>query len=217
MSNDVQQSTPANCFRPYDAIMFTDAYRLAVNNPSEADSLLAGLQANIAELRTSQRRVPTHWLAAEQGYLLAEKLRAALDDAGDGNVGDFINEFVGFVRLKPASHDPISVVVFDDPVGWLKEHNDDLFADSVCVISRAPAEPAGECRYDYTDNEAGITVTADLYDHVSALTMLCEKFNTSFFPGGLNCVEHLLDPAHWDAEIVDAFRQLLVHGDIIYG
>jgi len=54
-------------------------------------------------------------------------------------------------------------------------------------------------------------------DYVDALRLLVEQIGVTLFVGGLKSTVQLLDLGNWDAEVVDAFYQLVYRKEIIYG
>lgn len=112
----------------------------------------------------------------------------------------------------------ITAVIFTDAEYWLTENLSDLVADSVCSIYKTVGfDKDFTCTYaDEEENNAEKVAT--LTDHVKALQTLCELIDgKKLFVGCLKNAQELTDPCNWDAEVVDAFRQLIYHGEVIYG
>ncbi len=107
--------------------------------------------------------------------------------------------------------------IFEDAEKWLLENMPGLLVDSVCSIYRANYdEKSGLCRYRDTEaNDKEVVCT--LRDHVKGLKLLCRQIGKTLFVGGIHSPTDLVDPGNWDAEVVDAFRQLCFYGEVIYG
>ena len=111
----------------------------------------------------------------------------------------------------------ITAQIIPDAEAWLRENIRDLTADSVCSI-----HPVDEINLDaettYIDRVDDSTKTATMQDHVNALQKLADLIGAKqLFVGELKSPTDLIDPCNWDAEVVDAFRQLVFHGEVIYG
>lgn len=119
----------------------------------------------------------------------------------------------------------ITAVIFADPLAWLHEERDALLAvnydgASSMVVEEGlrddDFEKAVVCSLG--DAEEGIdkAVTAD--DLISALRTLCELVDAGkLHVGGVRSARDLTDACNWDAEVVDAFWQIVYHGEVIYG
>lgn len=110
----------------------------------------------------------------------------------------------------------ISIKVFDNAEVWLTKHLPDMNVDSVACVRRVSKfNPNGNTTYrDYEDD---IAVERDMKAHVKALQTLCETVGVSLFVGGVKSPRDLLDAGNWDVEVVDAYFQLVMHGEVIYG
>lgn len=112
-------------------------------------------------------------------------------------------------------------IVFPEPEKWLREHMEHLRSrtDRVCIVRPAGSwDPDGETLY--LDREAS---SGDRYsgrtmkDHVKALQLLCRQVGKTLHVGGIKNARDLVDIGNWDAEVVDAFWQLVFRGEVIYG
>ena len=130
---------------------------------------------------------------------------------------------------------PVSVVVFEDADKWLRENLPDMHADSVsCVYPLTRFYPDGATPYvdreELTEDQYdrlcsgerdwdGITAIKwmKMDDHIRALLLLSEQVGDTLFVGCLKGPYELRDPGNWDAEVVDAFYQLVYYGKVIYG
>lgn len=109
----------------------------------------------------------------------------------------------------------IKCEIFPNAEQWLKENMEDLEVDSVCAIQRKESyDPAGT---EYRDYEEGTKKTLDEKDHVKALQLLCDQIGKTLHVGGITSPLQLEDTGNWDVEVVDAFFQLIYHGEVIYG
>ena len=110
----------------------------------------------------------------------------------------------------------ISIRIFPDAEKWLRENVPSMESDSVsCVRPRGPFKPRGKTEYE--DLEEGTTKLCSFQDHVRALQLLCEQVGSTLFVGGIKSPRDLEDPCNWDAEVVDAYWQLVYYGKVIYG
>lgn len=111
------------------------------------------------------------------------------------------------------------IKVFDDAEAWLQENIHDLNPDGICSIHTVDG---GRVNLDgettYIDMEDNSTKTATMKDHVNALQLLADLIGTqTLYVGGLTNPISLSDAGNWDSEVVDAFRQLVFHNEVIYG
>lgn len=60
-------------------------------------------------------------------------------------------------------------------------------------------------------------INEDLAAHVKALQLPCDTIGRTLFVGGVNNPLKLADPGHWDVEVADAYLQLAMLGEVIYG
>jgi hypothetical protein len=110
----------------------------------------------------------------------------------------------------------IAIEIFPDAEAWLRENMPDMVTDTVAAV-----RPVGEFTMDaftkYEDVEEGTTKDIFPYQHREALQKLCEQIGRTLFVGDLTSPFQLVDPANWDVEVVDAYWQLVYHGEVIYG
>jgi len=110
----------------------------------------------------------------------------------------------------------IKATIFKDAETWITENMPYLVADNVCSISRTVFSPLGLTKYK--DYETGEVKMLSMQDHVNGLRLLCEEIdNKKLFVGGLKNAIELIDAGNWDAEVVDAYRQMCFYGKVIYG
>jgi hypothetical protein len=113
----------------------------------------------------------------------------------------------------------IKSVVFQDAEAWLRENAPDMYVDGIAAVHRAGVfQPDGITEYvDYEENDS-LTKGKSMADHIAALQKLCELVDgKKLFVGSVNGSVDLTEPCNWDVEVVDAFFQLLYHGEVIYG
>jgi hypothetical protein len=111
---------------------------------------------------------------------------------------------------------PITITVFADPDGWLRKNLWDFTWDGVAPVVPYGPWLAGQTM-QYRDTEEGSTKDCTWADHLTALRLLCEQIGQTLHVGGLKSAIQLTDPGNWDAEVVDAFFQLVYRGEVIYG
>lgn len=114
----------------------------------------------------------------------------------------------------------IRSLVFEDAEKWLTANLHDLLADPICNIERKKNERP--CTYTYRDveNHEATPKVLDMMGHIVALQLLCDLVlgpEPKLFVGGIKSAADLIEPCNWDAEVVDAYRQLCFYGEIIYG
>lgn len=111
----------------------------------------------------------------------------------------------------------ISVVVFEDPEAWLREHLPDMTIDSVaCVYPIEPFNPNYKTTYE--DCEENKKSEHNMNDHIEALKLLVNNIaSKKLFVGGIKNPLDLVDPCNWDVEVVDAYYQLVMYKKILYG
>lgn len=116
----------------------------------------------------------------------------------------------------------ITGILIQDPEAWLFKNNVDFIADATCSIVRKGKNlDAGIVYYDNDEScdvpEADRNKLRTMADHIAALQKLFGLVDAKQLHfGGLTSV-HLTDPCNWDAEVVDAYRQILYYGEVIYG
>ena len=111
---------------------------------------------------------------------------------------------------------PITLTVFEDADAWLRENVRDLMADGVSVVY--PNEPiVPGIGTEYVDTEEETRKYCLWSDHIDALQLLTEQIGRTLFVGGLKSPFDLVEPGNWDAEVVDAFFQLVYRKEVIYG
>ena len=114
------------------------------------------------------------------------------------------------------SKHPIAITVFHDAVAWLQDNFPDFTWDSVCCVF--PVRTKKDLsEVEYTDTETGENFVKHLEDHIKALELLCNQVGQTLFVGGLRSPVDLTDACNWDAEVTDAYFQLVVYGEVIYG
>lgn len=114
------------------------------------------------------------------------------------------------------AYQPISLVIFPDPEAWLRKNLPDMHSDSVaCVYPMRRMKPGHEMLYQ--DIEENTVRVRSWRDHVTALRLLTEQVSRTLFVGGVKSPFDLLEPENWDAEVVDAYWQLVYYGEVIYG
>jgi hypothetical protein len=119
---------------------------------------------------------------------------------------------------------PIVMTIFPDPEAWLREHLRYLESDGVCCVYPIRRDADGvPTRYideeydDENESHPDKERDRDMADHIRALQLLCEQIGRTLFVGGLKSPFDLLDAGNWDAEVVDAYWQLVYRREVIYG
>lgn len=111
---------------------------------------------------------------------------------------------------------PIILTIFENPEIWLKKNLP--ATESTCIFGVIRTSKVDlERTTHYQDVEEGGSFGCNLADHVKALQLLCEKIGRTLFVGGLKSPFELTDPGNWDVEVVDAYYQLVVYGEVLYG
>lgn len=109
----------------------------------------------------------------------------------------------------------ISATIFSDAEKWITENIKDVYVDNVsAVYPVAKFNPEGT---KIKDIEEGTSKICKMADYVDALRLLVEQIGVTLFVGGLKSPVQLLDLGNWDAEVVDAFYQLVYRKEVIYG
>ena len=107
--------------------------------------------------------------------------------------------------------------IFPDVEAFLKENLRDFFVDNVAAVYPV-SDLTDDLVATYEDEEENETKTVDSAGHVAGLRKLCELVDKQeLFVGGVRAAIDLVDPCNWDVEVVDAYFQLLYHGEVIYG
>lgn len=107
--------------------------------------------------------------------------------------------------------------IFEDAEAWIKENRPDMYVDGVAVVY-----PVSKFRPDsvtsYRDEEENSQKALTMADHVRGLKQLVDLIsNKKLFVGGITNPMDLTDGCNWDVEVVDAYYQLVYHGEVIYG
>lgn len=129
---------------------------------------------------------------------------------------------------------PITLTIFDNAEEWLRINLPDMSTDRVaCVrpVARARFNPDGLTEYEDVEDTSDDRVneededgnrygtlrkSCDMAAHVQALRLLCAQIGRTLV-GGLKSPFELVDPGNWDAEVVDAYYQLVMLGEVVYG
>lgn len=107
--------------------------------------------------------------------------------------------------------------IFEDAEGFLKENLKDFFVDGVSAVYPVSKFDDNFSR-TYFDEEEEKELTFDFKRHVDALILLVKMVNAKqLFVGGITSAIDLTEPCNWDIEVVDAYFQLIYHGEVIYG
>lgn len=107
--------------------------------------------------------------------------------------------------------------IFTDAEAWLKENLSDMFVDTVSAVYPQSGfnEEMGRT---YWDEEEGLVKSVTFEEHVKGLEKLVQLISEKkLFVGGVTNPIDLTDPCNWDVEVVDAYFQILYHGEVIYG
>ena len=107
--------------------------------------------------------------------------------------------------------------IFEDAEAWIKDNRPDMYIDGVAAVY-----PVSKFRPDsvtsYRDEEENSQKALTMTDHVKGLEKLVELIsNKELFVGGIENPLDLIDAGNWDVEVVDAYYQLVYHGEVIYG
>jgi len=109
----------------------------------------------------------------------------------------------------------ISAIIFPDAEKWITENIKNIYVDNVSAVYPVQKfNPKGTKIKDIEEDTSKICTMAD---YVDALRLLVEQIGVTLFVGGLKSTVQLLDLGNWDAEVVDAFYQLVYRKEIIYG
>ena len=111
----------------------------------------------------------------------------------------------------------IKATIFQDVEGWLQENLKDFEVDGVSAVYPYSGFTK-EWSRTYFDEEENVAKVCSFEEHVKALRLLCELIDgEKLFVGMVNSAQELTDPCNWDVEVVDAYFQLIYHGEVIYG
>lgn len=111
----------------------------------------------------------------------------------------------------------IKATIFTDAEAWLRENLDDFTSDGFSVVRRA-TRYTEEWEAVFVDLEEDTEMPIPFSTHVEALEQLVNLINDKkLFVGGIKNPVDLTDAGNWDSEVVDAYYQLLYHGEVIYG
>lgn len=111
----------------------------------------------------------------------------------------------------------ITATIIPDAEAFLTENLKDFAVDGISAVypytSFTPQLGRG-----YYDEEECNSKFVTFKEHVKGLQKLVSLISEKkLFVGGIENPVDLVDPCNWDAEVVDAYFQLLYHGEIIYG
>ncbi len=119
--------------------------------------------------------------------------------------------------LKEPEYEPIIATIFPNPPKWLEENFHDLSTDGTCSIRFERTIDKANLVYELIDLEDDKKKIVNRTDWLNALNLLAQQVGVKLFVGGVKNPVDLLDAGNWDAEVVDAFRQLAFFGEVIYG
>lgn len=110
----------------------------------------------------------------------------------------------------------INAVILPDAEKFLEENIGDFCPDGVSAIYPTENWANGDITlYDEEESEGKTFTRAQ---QVAALQKLADEISGKrLFVGGIENPADLADPCNWDVEVVDAFYQLIYHGEVIYG
>jgi hypothetical protein len=121
----------------------------------------------------------------------------------------------------------ITVTIFEDAEAWLRENIEDINTDNVAAVY--PIERVnldGETKMVDVEEQDGVDEDGDpkplekivtKADWLRGLQQLCEQVGKTLFVGCLKGPYELQDAGNWDAEVADAYYQLVFRGEVIYG
>ena len=114
----------------------------------------------------------------------------------------------------------VQITVFEDAERWLKDNLADLHVDNISTVyplteAKNLFRPNGFIEYEDKDSET--TKRCTLQDHVNALQLLSEKVGKTLFVGGITSPLALQDAGNWDIEVADAFYQIVMLREVVYG
>lgn len=111
----------------------------------------------------------------------------------------------------------ISATIFNNAEAWLLRNMPDMEVDWVSSMRRIHYD-AKTGAATYKDLEKDEEIWVPMSAHVQGLEKLVKLVNEEkLFVGGISTPIELLNLTNWDAEVVDAFWQLVCYGEVIYG
>jgi hypothetical protein len=111
----------------------------------------------------------------------------------------------------------ISAVIIPNAEGFIKENLADFAVDGISAVY-PHSKLTDQFGRTYFDEEEGKAKFVNFESHVTSLEKLVELISDKkLFVGGITNPVDLADPCNWDAEVVDAYFQILYHGEVIYG
>lgn len=111
----------------------------------------------------------------------------------------------------------ITIEVFPNAEAWLRKNLPNMTADTVACVRPSGRLNVRTLACAYEDVEEGTKKDCTLEDHVRALRQLAELVGVKLFVGGIKNPRELVAPGNWDVEVVDAYWQLVMLGEVIYG
>lgn len=114
----------------------------------------------------------------------------------------------------------ITAPIIADAESWLKDAMPDMFVDGISSVWRTKLHDDFSATYAHLEDEdeAPVMVTKTLADHVKALELLIQQVtDKKLHVGGIKNPVDLTDMCNWDVEVTDAYFQLVVIGEVIYG
>ncbi len=108
----------------------------------------------------------------------------------------------------------INATIISDAEAWIKENIRDLSTDGVSAMNLD--EVSSDFSISLYDEEENFVKTFTLEQQVAALQKLADDIGNNRLYVGI-AAQDLADPCYWDVEVVDAFFQLIYHGEVIYG
>lgn len=108
--------------------------------------------------------------------------------------------------------------IFTDAEAWLKDALPDMYVDGISSVYRTKLDKETFTGIYADEEEDGVRKEITLEAHVKGLEKLVQLVSEKkLFVGGVRNPIELTDMCNWDAEVVDAYFQLLYHGEVIYG
>lgn len=111
----------------------------------------------------------------------------------------------------------IDIVVFPDAEQWLEDNLKDIHTDRVAAVYPTSVYSKSHNGARYRDDEENTERWCSIKDHIDALHLLCEQIGRTLFVGGIKSPFDLLDAGAWDAEVADAYYQLVYYKEVRYG
>lgn len=120
----------------------------------------------------------------------------------------------------------IQVTIFEDAEKWIIDNVPDMGIDAVASVY--PVEPInvetlkGSILFvndnDSDDPTERRVKRLNMHDLVKGLQLLAKEIgDKKLFVGGIKSPTELMDAGNWDVEVVDAYFQLCMLGEVIYG